>query len=185
MIVEKNDRNSIKIASEKLLAGEIVIIPTDTVYGFSGIVKPESNTDKKIREIKGREEEKPFIQLISSPEEIYKYTKDVIPENLFKKWPGALTIIVNDIRGGTTAFRCPSDLWLLEILKNVEYPLYSTSVNKSGCPILENISDIESVFEKEVALIVKDGNKKNALPSTLVKIENENVVILRQGTVKI
>ena len=77
MIVEKNDRNSIKIASEKLLSGEIVIIPTDTVYGFSGIVKPESNTDKKIREIKGREEEKPFIQLISSPEEIYKYTKRI------------------------------------------------------------------------------------------------------------
>ena len=51
--------------------------------------------------------------------------------------------------------------------------------------ILENISDIETAFEKEVALIVKDGNKKNALPSTLVKIENENVVILRQGSVKI
>ena len=67
---------------------------------------------------------------------------------MFKKWPGALTIIVNDIRGGTTAFRCPSDLWLLEILKNVEYPLYSTSVNKSGCPILENISDREALLKE-------------------------------------
>ena len=185
MIIDKTDLSSINLTTEKLLSGEVVIIPTDTVYGFSGIVKPDFNTDKKIRKIKGREEEKPFIQLISSPEEIYKYTKDEIPENLFNTWPGALTIIVNDIRGGTTAFRCPQDLWLLEILKNVEYPLYSTSVNKSGCPILENICDIESVFEKDVALIVKDGDKKNALPSTLVKIENGNVVILRQGSVKI
>ena len=77
MIVEKNDRNSIKIASEKLLAGEIVIIPTDTVYGFSGIVKPESNIDKKIREIKGREEEKPFIiKDVTQDAKSYSYEVD-------------------------------------------------------------------------------------------------------------
>ena len=48
---------------------------------------------------------------------IYKYTTDFIPGNLFNCWPGALTIIVNDLRGGTTAFRCPGDEWLRKHLR--------------------------------------------------------------------
>lgn len=185
MILLKSELSSIDLTVEKLKKGEIVIIPTDTVYGFSGIVDSNYKTDLKIREIKGRDENKPFIQLISSVEDIFKYTKDKIPDFLLEKWPGALTIIVNDIYGGTTAFRCPGDKWLREIIKKVGFPLYSTSVNKSGSPILETTNDIINVFENDVSLIVDDGDKKNALPSTLVKIEKENFVILRQGSVKI
>ena len=185
MIINKTDNNSIDLTVEKLLQGDIVIIPTDTVYGFSGIVNSEHSTDAKIRIIKGREETKPFIQLIGKPEDIYKYTKDEIPENLFEKWPGALTIIVNDIDGGTTAFRCPGDSWLRSVINKVGLPLYSTSVNKSGNPILENIDDIKNVFQNEASLIVNDGDKKDALPSTLVKIEKEGFLVLRQGSVVI
>jgi L-threonylcarbamoyladenylate synthase len=92
---------------------------------------------------------------------------------------------VNDLRGGTTAFRCPGDEWLREIIKEVGVPLYSTSVNKSGSPILDTIKDIKSVFEEEVDLIVDDGDKKNSLPSTLVKIEKNGYSILRQGSINI
>ena len=109
--------------------GEVVIIPTDTVYGFSGIVDENFFTDSKIRKIKGREENKPFIQLISSPSEIFNYTNDFIPQKLIDCWPGALTIIVNDKRGGTTAFRCPGDSWLRKIIEKVGKELYE-SINK-------------------------------------------------------
>ena len=116
MIVKKNDDKSIEILVSALQNGEVVIIPTDTVYGFSGIVDEKIFTDSKIRKIKGREENKPFIQLISSPDEIFKYTNDSIPQKLLDCWPGALTLIVNDKKGGTTAFRCPGDNWLREII---------------------------------------------------------------------
>ena len=183
MIIKKSDANSIDLTVEKLLQGDIVIIPTDTVYGFSGVVNSDFSSDVKIRIIKGREEAKPFIQLIGKPEDIFNYTKDEIPEDLFSKWPGALTIIVNDLNGGTTAFRCPGDEWLRTVINKVGYPLYSTSVNKSGNPILENIEDIKNVFQSEVPLIVSDGDKNNALPSTLVKIEKDRFSVLRQGSV--
>lgn len=183
MIIKKETPDSIDLVVEKLLNREVVIIPTDTVYGFSAIVDPNFDNSKKIRTIKGREENKPFIQLIASPKDIYKYTKDLIPESLFNKWPGALTIIVNDCYGGTIGFRCPGDIWLRKIIEKVNFPLYSTSVNKSGTPILENIGDIKSVFEKEVSLIVDDGNKRNAMASTIVKIEKNEYIILRQGSV--
>lgn len=183
MIISKKDENSALLTSQILQKGGIVIIPTDTVYGFSGIVN--SSIDKKIRQIKGRDENKPFIQLIAEPEDIFNYTDDFIPPEIIKKWPGALTIIVHDKTNytQTTAFRCPKDDWLRNIIKQSNSPIFSTSVNKSGCPILETPQAIKNTFENEVDIIVDDGEKKGALPSTLITLEKGIVKVLRQGEV--
>ena len=188
MICRKSDDNSIKLCSEYLLNEKVVIIPTDTVYGFSAIVN--ENTDKKIREIKGRSEKKPFIQLISSPSDIYKYTDCKIPQKIFELWPGPLTVIVPDVRlkdkeNNTTAFRCPGDEWLRKIIAQCNLPVYSTSVNRSGFPVLDTEDDIINEFSADADLIVLDGDKKNALPSTIIKIENDDFVVLRQGSLKV
>ena len=87
--------------------------------------------------------------------------------------------------GSTTAFRCPGDEWLRNILKELDCPVYSTSVNRSGCPILETEEEIIREFEKDVDLIVKDGDKKNALPSTIVSICDGQLKVLRQGAVSL
>ena len=203
MILKKSDKASIEQTVSTLRAGGIVIIPTDTVYGFSGIVdlaKPAAGTrfetDAKIRAIKGRAESKPLIQLIARPEDIRLYTDDDIPPQLLAKWPGALTIIVHvkensplaataipDSR--TIAFRCPGDAWLREIIARCGAPIFSTSVNRSGQPVLDSSSEIAAEFAGEVDLIIDDGDKKGALPSTLVTIENGQTRVLRQGSVEI
>ena len=204
LIKNKKDSSSIEVTVETLKRGGIVIIPTDTVYGFSGIVDLKSagttatayETDAKIRAIKGRTETKPLIQLIAKPEDLRLYTDDKIPDTLLSKWPGALTIIVHIKKdsplaataipeSGTVAFRCPGDAWLREIIARCEAPVFSTSVNRSGQPVLDTTMAITSEFENEVDLIIDDGNKKGALPSTLVSIENGQVKVLRQGSVKI
>ena len=201
MILKKSDPKSIEETASTLKAGGIVIIPTDTVYGFSGIVdladdKVPFETDAKIRAIKGRAESKPLIQLIAKPEDIRLYTDDEIPPELLSKWPGALTIIVHIKKdsplaataipqSGTVAFRCPGDEWLRKIIEKCGAPIFSTSVNRSGQPVLDTTSAISSEFGKEADLIIDDGDKKGALPSTLVTIENRAVKILRQGSVKI
>ena len=196
MLLKKSDKDSVKITSDILKKGGIVIIPTDTVYGFSGIVactnKDGKTTDAVIREIKGRSGTKPLIQLIAKPEDIRLYTDDEIPESLLSKWPGALTIIVNIKKSApeyetlpTVAFRCPGDPWLRQIIENCNCPIYSTSVNRSGKPVLDEVSAIVSEFENEVDLIIDDGDKKGAVPSTLVSIEANKVKVLRQGSVVI
>lgn len=182
--------------SSCLASGGIAILPTDTVYGFSGIVDQKGRTklacDSLIRTIKGREENKPFIQLLASPEDIWKYTDDEIPERLLSFWPGPLTIIVHikeesplEITERTVAFRCPGDKWLREIIAQVGHPIYSSSVNRSGCPVLSSISDIEDEFSLEVSLIVRDGDKKGSLPSTIVAVEGGAVKIIRQGALEL
>ncbi len=199
MIISKDDENSVEVTSEILKKGGICILPTDTVYGFSGIVgtrhfAPEPPTDVKIRAIKGRSETKPLIQLIASPQDLALYTDEKIPENLLKKWPGPLTIIVHTKNDAplsaqaklqTIAFRCPGDEWIRQVIEKTGGPIYSTSVNRSGSPVLDTEDAIKAEFADEVDLFVKDGDKKNALPSTLVTIEKDQVKVLRQGSLKI
>ena len=177
-----------------------MIIPTDTVYGFSGIVEksPHYNTDSAIRKIKGREEYKPFIQLIAAPEDIKNYTDDDIPQKLLDCWPGPLTIIVNTKKNtgtgtgtgsaantDTIALRCPGDEWLRKIIDECGVSIYSTSVNRSGQPVLDEENAIISEFETEVGLIVADGDRKNSVPSTIVRVEDGEYKVIRQGFIKI
>ncbi len=206
-VICKSDEDSAATTAEVLKAGGVVIIPTDTVYGFSGIVKKDSrvkpgndierpvrlsgltrqshSTDDRIRTIKGRSETKPMIQLIAKPEDLANYTDDTVPAGLLQKWPGALTIIVNDRRGGTTAFRCPGDEWLRRVISLCGGPIYSTSVNRSGQPVLDQEAAIIKEFTSEVDLIVKDGDKKGAKPSTIVNITDGEIKVLRQGDVQL
>lgn len=201
MILHKSDPLSIEQTADTLKTGGIVIIPTDTVYGFSGIVDLKNSatsfkTDSKIRAIKGRAETKPLIQLIAKPEDIRLYTDDTIPDALLEKWPGPLTIIVHIKKDsplspaaipetGTVAFRCPGDQWLRKIIAGCGAPIFSTSVNRSGQPVLDSSSAIAAEFAGEVDLIIDDGDKKGALPSTLVMLEKGAVKVLRQGSVTI
>ncbi len=188
MIILRSDGNSVEFVSRVLLEGSVVVLPTDTVYGFSGVV-PES--EDVIRKIKGRDETKPFIQLIAEPEDIYRYTDEVLPDQLLAMWPGALTVIVplkkrlitGESEVTTVAFRCPGDGWLRQIIKAVGKPIYSTSVNRSGQPVLSSVLEIDKEFGGEVKLIVDGGSTENALPSTLVKFEKGKCIILRQGDV--
>lgn len=184
----KSSALSVNKAAALFKQKKIGIIPTDTVYGFSGIV--DLDVEKKIFSIKGRAEEKPFIQLIARPKDIFKYTDAIIPENIFNLWPCALTIIVqnNDFykkitRRNTTAFRCPGDDWLRALILEVGEPLFSTSVNRSAKPILQEIKEIKREFEQEVDFIVEDGDKKGALSSTIVECLGNTIKILRQGSV--
>lgn len=182
MICRKSDDDSIQKCISSLKNGGVVIIPTDTVYGFSGIV--DGKTDSIIRKIKGREEYKPFIQLISTPQEIFKYTDDVIPQKLLDCWPGPLTIIVNmKTKNETVALRCPGDEWLRKVIAGCGTSIYSTSVNRSGQPVLDTEAAIINEFADEVDLIVADGDRKSSVPSTIVKVDKEKYTIIRQGAV--
>ena len=208
----KSDSESVRKTADALKSNKIVIVPTDTVYGFSGIVNTctvgssgcvrdssctnsdaSNGTDAEIRRIKGREAYKPFIQLIAAPEDIKLITDDPIPEELFSLWPGALTIIVNDKRypcdkdgkKTTVAVRCPGDAWLRDVIRETGAPIYSTSVNRSGKPVLYDIDDIVAEFGDEVDVIIDDGDKRNALPSTIVSVADGKCTVIRQGSVVI
>ena len=98
MICHKFDDNSAELVAEYLKNNKVVIIPTDTVYGFSAVASADSiqnaKNQDKIRIIKGRSEDKPFIHLISNSQDIFKYTNQQISSEILNFWPGPLTVIV-------------------------------------------------------------------------------------------
>lgn len=180
--INKKSPFSIFITTIALKLNKICILPTDTVYGFSGKIL---STKEKLQKIKGRGDNKPFIYLIGKPEDIFNYTDMTISKKILKLWPGQLTIIVKEKKSDNTiAFRCPEDDWLRKVINKCGFAIYSTSVNRTSENILENISDMEKEFEKEVDLLV-DNNKLHGIPSTILDLSGEKPRIVRQGQVHI
>jgi len=183
MKVVHKDSEAVQICAELLCAEKVLILPTDTVYGFSGII---DKTEQKIRDIKGRGDDKPFIILIGKPEDIYMISDIEIPQRLFTLWPGPLTIIVpNKNTHKTTAVRCPGDEWLRSVIRSCGAPIYSTSVNRSGFPVIGPIQQIISEFGNDVDLIVDDGDCVNQVPSTIISLSKDGISLLRQGSLTI
>ena len=71
------------------------------------------------------------------------------------------------------------------LLNKINVPIYSTSVNRSGKPILNLIEDIKNEFESSVDLIIDDGNRINSVASTIVNLSNGKVEVIRQGELKV
>lgn len=165
-------------ACEILASGGLVILPTDTIYGISGIAPASAPL---IYQCKGRDEGKPLLRLIPFPEHYKLYSRDIIRAEILGLWPGPFTFILHDLTGGTISLRCPKDQWLRKLIENTGAPVFSTSVNFSGQPALQGIEEIISNFESKVSLIVDRGNCPNPEPSTIVDLTGSRPVILRQG----
>jgi L-threonylcarbamoyladenylate synthase len=201
LVVKKDFTDSGGMTAAMLNGGEIVIIPTDTLYGISGAAsleragdgKPDiraENCRKRVSDIKGRgENPKPMIRLLARPDDIFVYAEDGGEnlERLLKKWPGALTVIVrlkDEFAGEKKcAFRCPGDPWLRDVVARTGCPIFSTSANRTGSAPLLKIADIVGEFSRDVPLIVDAGDCAESLPSTIVDISDGAFKIVRQGSV--
>lgn len=182
MQIKKKSPNSDRKAADCLRAGGVAILPTDTIYGFSGIVPSSSG---RIHAIKGRDEGKPFIELIADASDLSSHCADAINPLLLAYWPGAVTIIVRNRSGGTTAIRCPGDEWLRSVIRLCGNSIYSTSVNHAGEPPIQKIDDICLAFADTADLIVDDGDHEGGAPSTLIDATGPVYRIVRQGAVSV
>jgi L-threonylcarbamoyladenylate synthase len=167
----------------QVLADEgVVVMPCDTIYGIVGIA-PAS--EARIRAIKGREQ-KSFLQLIVSAEWLNRFSDLELPEALTALWPGPLTLILPARSSpATVALRVPDDSLLRELMQELDRPLFSTSVNRSGEQPLWRIADIAEAFESSVDLLVDAGDLQDRLPSTILDVTSRPYRILRQGALEV
>lgn len=180
MLIDFDDSKVIEKCVSLLKEGEVVIAPSDTIYGFLAAV-PKGK--ERLIEIKGRDEGKPFLQLVSSIEMVERYIKKTVPDDIKSIWPAPLTVIFDNLHDNTTAFRYPNHSFLLDLIEAVGSPLYSTSVNRSGFDPMHNIKDIYSEFNNDVKLIVDNGVLPISEPSTLIDSTVNPYKIIRQGSV--
>ena len=171
--------------------GNLVITPTDTVYGIMAKAL-DLNVIRKVFEAKQRAKNKSLIVLVNGEEMLSKVAKNISlvhKELMNKYWPGKLTIIFDknddvpsELTGGlnTIAVRYPKHKELLEILKIVNEPLISTSANISNSDTITNTSMLDPELKKYIAYI-SDGGEVVAASSTIVTVIDNKVKILRDG----
>ena len=172
----------------------IIIMPTDTVYGIACNCFSQRAIEK-LFEIKKRAKYKPINVLTDSIEKMYMVAKDINSkeqELIDKYMPGSLTIILNKkedvpyiLTGGldTVGVRIPNDARALSILKEVDYPLATTSANVSGDPDGIKIEDFIREFDGKVDIIIDGGITNIKQSSTIVKVEEDGELkIIREGS---
>ena len=175
----------------KIRAGEIGVLPTDTIYGLVGSAL-NSEVVERIYLVRERKPDKPFIILISDQKDLEDFGIRLNDEdlNLLNKfWPGPVSIILpcaDDqfeylYRGTKTlAFRLPENDELRRFLA-VSGPLVAPSANPEGQIPAKNISEAREYFGDKVDFYF-DAGELVAEPSALIKIENGQVEVLRSNS---
>ena len=180
-----------KDALEALLSGEVVVMPTDTVYGLA-CLPSLSSAVSRVFDLKGRPEDKGLPILGANSEILADVAAfDGRSVDLARRfWPGPLTLVLPRADGFTyflgedssasVAVRVPQDEVALELL-SAAGPLAVTSANLSGHPPATTVEEAEAIFGSDVSAYV-DGGESRGVPSTIVSLLGD-LVVLREGGV--
>lgn len=175
-----------------LKSGNLIVIPTETVYGIIGNAF-DQNVYRHLNKIKRRPEKKQYTLFVKDLNTVreyacfnYKYTK-----LLEKMVPGPLTFIMEGrglpehiyTKNKSIAFRIPDHNIIRTIMQKIDFPLLSTSANISTENIPNNLNGIKKVFKSDIAYYMK-GAIRNKEPSTVIDIRNK-LIIERRGPYKV
>jgi len=193
MILNEDNSDSVNLAAKLLKSNGLVILPTDTIYGIAADANSDSAI-QKIYNLKKRSKKKPIAIFLKNIIEIEKnfILNDLEREIIQKYIPGAITIILRPKKNNkfskllnqnndSVAVRIPNHKFCLKLLNEFSGPIAISSSNVSGQKEINNINLLEKQFNNDVDLIIEGELGKKQIASTIIKIENNEVKILRQG----
>ncbi|MBQ1848707.1 MAG: threonylcarbamoyl-AMP synthase [Clostridia bacterium] len=187
-----NEEGLIK-AAEIIKSGGLVAFPTETVYGLGGsALDPDSA--KKIYAAKGRPSDNPLIiHLYEAKEaENYAYTNEIYYKITDKFSPGPITVILPkkdvvpyEVTGGldTVAIRIPSHPTAREFIRLCGVAVAAPSANLSGSPSPTCADHVRADLDGRIDMLIDGGQCDIGLESTIVKITEDGVTILRPGAI--
>jgi tRNA threonylcarbamoyl adenosine modification protein (Sua5/YciO/YrdC/YwlC family) len=173
--------------------GQLVVLPTDTVYGL-GVDAFDAEGVQRLLDAKGRGRDMPPPVLISSNTTLEALATEVPgwASGLVEKyWPGPLTIVCRQQPSlrwdlgetkGTVAIRMPDDEGALELLGRTG-PLAVSSANNTGHPAATNADDAEDMLGWAVEVVLDGGPSNGAVASTIVDCTGTAPRILREGAI--
>ncbi len=183
-------------AAQLLKEGQVVAIPTETVYGLAGNAYSEDAV-KRIFEAKGRPQDNPLIVHISEFSEIYDLVSEVPQKaKLLAEafWPGPLTMILPKsdrvplcVTGGlnTVAVRCPSHPVANKLIKVAGLPLAAPSANLSGKPSPTKAQHVFNDLQGRVPMVIDGGDCAEGVESTVITLATPVPKLLRPGNITV
>ena len=193
MILEDSEQARVQ-AGEIIACGGIIAFRTDTFYGLGA--DPFNRTAlQKIKQLKGRKENKPILVVISDLDQIERLlaqrsqTFNLLAERF---WPGPLTLIGKALPRvpeeatagtGTIGVRLPDDDKVRALVRACGGLLTATSANPSNQAPATSAQEVGSYFGDAIDLIVDGGDAQTGLPSTVIDVCESEPKLIRAGTI--
>ena len=182
-------------AADIMRRGGLVVFPTETVYGI-GADATSSEAVAGIFRAKGRPQDNPLIIYVSSPEEaeLYTYTSELYYKLADAFMPGPITVILPSrdnipmaTRAGlpTVAVRCPENPIARKLISLLGRPIAAPSANLSGSPSPTSPEHVIKDMNGRCDMIIDGGDCSFGLESTIVKLDDEGVTLLRPGKITV
>jgi L-threonylcarbamoyladenylate synthase len=187
-------RKAAQIAATLLKAGEVIALPTETVYGLAANALDEGAV-AKIFQVKGRPSNNPIIVHVAGVEMVKRCVKDFSPlaEKLAKAfWPGPLTMVLPKSEqvpsivtagGKTVGVRWPSHPFIQAVIRECDFPLAAPSANLSEHISPTNAEHVRKQLGGKIPLIVDGGQAQVGIESTVLDLSVSPAQILRPGMI--
>ncbi|GAB3112599.1 hypothetical protein GCM10027055_15880 [Janibacter alkaliphilus] len=192
---EEARADSIDVALGAVRAGQVVVLPTDTVYGIGcDAFSPEAVA--AVLDAKGRGRDMPPPVLVPDQRTVDGLAREVPPwarELIDQLWPGPLTLVLHaqpslhwDLgeTDGTVALRMPDDEVALQLLR-VTGPMAVTSANRTGQPAATSVIEAAAQLGSAVEVYLDGGPRVDVQPSTILDCTGDAPVLLREGALPI
>jgi L-threonylcarbamoyladenylate synthase len=182
-------------ALKALCAGDVIAMPTDTVYGLAAALDQPAAIER-IYELKGRDDGKPLPILVSDLDAAARLSSqwsEATRRLTERYWPGPLTVVVpaspvvpvGVLRGGSTVgLRMPAHPLALGLLAAAGGALAVTSANRSGEPETVSAAEVYAVFGELLTAIVDGGRCHGGQVSTVIEVVAGEFRVLREGALR-
>lgn len=197
MKIIKFDASNDNLFKEVIVAlkrGEVIVYPTDTVYGLGVNALDKFAVDRLFR-MKKRAATKPLSVIVRDIKMARRFScVNLRAEKILKGiWPGKVTVVLpkkdtmpSMVSGGkdTIGMRIPKHEFTEVLMENIDFPIVSTSVNFSGEPSLRKIGEIVELFRNEKLkpdLILDAGDLPESSASTVIDLTTSKPKVLRVG----
>lgn len=194
MKLNQADAELLSQAVQALKHGEVIGLPTETVYGLAADAMNISAV-RKIFTLKGRPVDHPLIVHIADSAQLSKWAIN-IPEEAFVLaqhfWPGPLTIILqkhpsvpDEVTGGqnTIGLRCPAHPLALTLLQQLNGGVAAPSANRFGHISPTTAQHVRNEFGDAVAIVLDGGECEVGIESTIIDLSSEQPRLLRPGMI--
>lgn len=195
-ILRAEDPGALERALELLQRGEVVAVPTDTVYGIAadGL---NAGAVEKLFVAKDRPSHKAIVLLIGEYDDLAQVAAYVSPtaQHLAERfWPGGLTLIVNAQEGlpnnlraesNTIGVRLPNSELVRSLARRLGRPLATTSANRSGGANPMTAQDVIGDLDGRIALVLDGGATPGNVASTVLDCTVEPPRLLRAGAIPV
>ncbi len=181
-------------AAKIIAEGGVIAFRTDTFYGL-GADPFNAAAVAKVRELKGREENKPILLLLAEASEVDRFVADrsrAFEELARKYWPGPLTIVGTAVPDlpleitagtGTVGVRVPADESVRELVRACGGALTATSANPSGREPARSSDKVREYFPTGIDLVIDGGEVTVTEPSTVLDVTVSPPRVVRKGAI--